>query len=61
MTLGQLIINLLLGFLAFFVTRYIGSLVAPDGADKDKIINIIGIIVGVIVFFANFAAQIIGK
>lgn len=58
MTLLQAIVNLLIAFLSFFLVRYVGSLVAPDGADKDKIINIVAIIVAIIVFFANFAAQI---
>lgn len=59
MTLGQILVNLLLAFLAFFVTRYIGNMVAPEGADKDKIITIVALLVGVVVFFANFAAQIV--
>ena len=59
MTLGQVLINLIFAFLAFFIVRYVGSLVVPEGADRDKIINIVGILAGIVVFFANFAAQLI--
>lgn len=59
MTLGQILINLLLAFLGFFITRYIGNMVAPEGQDKDKIVTIVALIVGIVVFFANFAAQIL--
>ncbi len=58
MTLSQILINLLLAFLAFFVTRYIGNMVAPEGADRDKIITIVALVVGIVVFCANFAARI---
>lgn len=58
MTLVQLLLNLLFAFLAFFVVRYIGSLVAPEGADKVKIINVVAVIVAIIVFFADLAAQV---
>jgi hypothetical protein len=59
MSLGDILLNLLFAFLAFFIVRYIGTMVVPDGADKDKIVNIVGLLVGVVVFFANFAAQLI--
>ena len=52
------LINLLLAFLAFFVVRYIGGMVTPEGQDKDKIITIVAIIAAIVVFFANFAVQI---
>lgn len=54
-----ILINILFGILAFFVTRYIGAMVAPEGQDRDKIVTIIAIIVGVLVFFANLAAYFI--
>lgn len=59
MTLGQFLINIVLGLLAFFVVRYVASLIAPTGRDSDKIINIIALLVGIVVFFANFAAQFV--
>ena len=52
------IINLILGLLAFFVARYIANMVLPDGADKDKIAIIVGLLAGIIIYFANFAVQI---
>ena len=60
MTLAQILINLLLAFLAFFVIRWAASLVTPEAQDKDRIVNIVALIVGVVVFFANFAHYIIG-
>lgn len=59
MSLGQILINLLLAFLGFFITRYIGNMVAPEGQDKDKIVTIVAILVAVVVFFANFAARLV--
>ena len=59
MTIGDILLNLLFAFLAFFIVRYIGSMVVPNGADKDKIVNIVGILAGLVVFFANFATQLI--
>ncbi len=53
----DLLINLLLAFLAFFVVRWIGSAVAPEGQDKDKIVLIVAIIVALVVFFADPAAS----
>lgn len=59
MTLAQVILNLLIAFGMFFVVRYVGSLVVPEGQDRDRIINVIAVIIGVLVFFANWAATII--
>jgi hypothetical protein len=59
MTLLQVLINLIIAFLGFFIVRYIGNMVAPEGQDKDKIITIVALVVGIVVFFANFAANII--
>jgi hypothetical protein len=58
MTLLQILLNLLFAFLAFFIVRYIGGMVAPEGQDKDKIITIVALVVGIVVFFANFAVQL---
>lgn len=58
MSLAEVLVNLLLAFLAFFVVRYISSMVVPEGDDKDKIVNIVAIVVAILVFFANFAASI---
>lgn len=56
-----LLLNLLFAFLAFFVTRYVGNMVAPEGSDKDKIITVIAVIVAIVVFFANLGAQVIDR
>lgn len=53
-----LLLNLLFAFLAFFVVRYIGGMVAPEGQDKDKIVTVVAVIVAIVVFFANLAASI---
>lgn len=53
-----LLLNLLFAFLAFFVVRYLGNMVAPEGQDKDKIVTVVAVIVAIIVFLANFAAQV---
>jgi uncharacterized membrane protein YhaH (DUF805 family) len=58
MTLTQIIINLILAFLAFFVTRYVGNMVAPEGQDKDKIVTIVALLLAIVTFFANFAVRI---
>ena len=58
MTLLQVLLNLLFAILAFLVVRYLGSLVVPDGKDKEKIVNVIAVIVGIVVFFANLAVQL---
>lgn len=58
MSLGQVLINLLIAFLAFFIVRYLAAMVTPEGQDRDKIITIVAILVAVVVFFANFAARI---
>lgn len=54
-----ILLNLLFAFLAFFVTRYVGNMVAPEGQDKDKIVTVVAVIVAVVVFFANLAAQVV--
>lgn len=53
------LLNLLFALLAFFVVRYIGSMITPEGQDRTQIITIIAIIVAVVTFFANLAAQVI--
>lgn len=58
MTLTQIIINLILAFLGFFVTRYIGNMIAPEGQDKDKIVTVVAVLVAIVVFFSNFAVRI---
>ena len=58
MSLTNILVNLLFAFLAFFVTRYIGNMVAPDGQDKDKIVTIVAILVAILVFVANLASRI---
>lgn len=58
MSLFQVILNLLFALLAFFIVRYLASLVVPEGNDRSKIINIVAILVAVVVFFANFAASL---
>lgn len=58
MTLAQLILNVLFAILVFFIVRFVGSLVTPDGQDRDKVINAVAVIVAVVVFIANFADQI---
>lgn len=52
------LLNLLLAFLAYFVVRWIGASVAPDGQDKDKIVTVVAVIVAIVVFFADLATQI---
>lgn len=53
------LVNLLFAFLAFFLIRYVGNMVAPDGQDKDKIVVVVAVIVAILVFFANFASQVL--
>lgn len=55
----HLLLNILFGLLAFFLTRLIGSMVVPEGRDAGQAVTIVAIIVGIIVFFANFAAQVL--
>ena len=55
----EFLVNLLFAVLAFFVVRYIGNMVAPEGSDKDKIVTIIAVIVAVVVFLANYGARVI--
>lgn len=59
MDLLEILLNLLFAFLAFFVTRYLGGLVTPEGQDRGQIITVVAVIVAVIVFFANFAEKVL--
>lgn len=52
------LLNLLFGFLAFFVVRWVGSMVIPDGQDSGRIVTVVAVIVGIIVFLADFAVQV---
>lgn len=54
-----LFVNLLLAFLAFFVTRWIGSMVAPEGQDKDKVVTVVAVVVAILVFLSAPAATLI--
>lgn len=54
----NLLLNLLFAFLAFFVVRWVGSMVAPEGRDKEKIVTVCAVIVAIIVFLSNLAAQL---
>lgn len=54
-----ILVNLLFAFLAFFIVRYIGSMVTPEGQDKDKIVTVVAVIVAILVFFANIASRFI--
>ena len=54
----NLLLNLLFAVLAFFAVRYIGGMVAPEGNDKDKIVTVIAVVVGILVFFANLASEV---
>lgn len=58
MSLTDFLVNVLLGLLAFFLTRYIALMVVPEGQDRDKIVTIVAILVGVVVFLADFAARL---
>lgn len=58
MSLVEILINLLFAFLGFFLTRWIGSMVVPEGQDRDRVVTIVAILVAIIVFFANFAARL---
>lgn len=59
MTLGWFLVNIILACLAFLLVKYVGSMVMPDGDGKDKIVSIVGVLAGIVVFFANFAANFI--
>lgn len=59
MTLLAILLNLLFAFLAFFIVRYVASLVVPEGKDKEKIINIVAIIIAIVVFFLNLATSLV--
>lgn len=52
------LVNILFAILAFFVVRYIGASIAPEGPDKVKVLTVIALIVAIVVYFANFATQI---
>lgn len=54
-----ILVNLLFAFLAFFIVRYIGGMVTPEGQDKDKIVTVVAVIVAILVFFANIASRFI--
>lgn len=54
----NLLLNLLFAVLAFFAVRYIGGMVAPEGNDKDKIVTVIAVVAGILVFFANLASEV---
>lgn len=56
----HLLVNILFAILAFFVVRWLGSLVMPNGQDKGNVINVIAVIVAIVVFLTNFASQIKG-
>lgn len=56
----NLLINLLVAFLVFFIVRYIGTMVAPEGQDKDKIVTIVALICAVLVYLSGPAASIHG-
>ncbi len=51
------LLNLLFAFLAFFIVRWVGGMVAPEGRDQDKVVTIVAVIVAILVFFANFAER----
>lgn len=55
----HLILNLLIALLAFFLVRYVASLVMPEGRDTDRLVTVIAVIAAILVFFANFASRII--
>lgn len=59
MTIGQIIVNLILGLLAFFVVRWICDQLLPEGQDKPKIAVALGLLAGILVFLANPAARIL--
>lgn len=64
MTPGQFFLNLLFALLAFFLVRWLATLVFPEdnaNGDRLKIVNIVALLVAIVVFFANFASQIITK
>lgn len=54
----NLLLNLLFAFLAFFIVRWLGSMVAPEGQDKEKAVTVVAVIIAIVVFFANFAVQV---
>lgn len=58
MSLLSIVLNLLFAFLAFFVVRWIGGAVTPEGQDRDKIVTVVAVIVAILVFFANLAVRI---
>jgi ABC-type Na+ efflux pump permease subunit len=57
MTLIQILLNLLFALLVFFLVRYIGGMVAPEGNDKDKLVTVVAVMLAVAVFLLNFASQ----
>lgn len=63
MTFGQFVLNLLFAALAFFIARWLLTLITPDSptrpSDREKAITIGSLIVAVVIFFLNFAASII--
>jgi len=48
-------VNLIIAALAFFLVRYLLSLIVPEGKDKDKIVNIVALLTAIVVFFSNLA------
>lgn len=55
----EFLLNVLFAVLAFFVTRWVGAQIAPEGQDTPKIVVIIAIIVAVLVFFADLASKVV--
>lgn len=61
MSLVELLVNLLLAFGTFFAVRWLGSMIAPEGQDRDKLVTVVAVIIAVIVFFADLAEQLLTR
>lgn len=55
----EFLLNILFAVLAFFVVRYVGLMIAPEGADVPKVVTVIAVIVAIVVFFADFGDKVL--